>query len=324
MNPSFVLQRALPTSSRLVFGCMGLGGSWDAQPIGADELRHAAAAVDAALEIGITLFDHADIYTLGKAEQVFGRLLKQDPTLRERLLLQSKCGIRFADANGPKRYDLSREYILASVDGILQRLGTEYLDVLLLHRPDPLMDAEEIAEAWHQLKASGKVRHLGVSNMHSGQMALLQQALPEPLVANQLEMSLLKHDWIENGTCFNDDQGKGDRVWSDTLQYCQRHGIQLQAWGALARGWYSGAAPQDAPAAVHATAALVQQLAAQHNVAAESLLLAWLLRHPAGIQPVIGTAHPGRIRACGAALQVKLSREEWYRLYVTARGLELP
>lgn len=324
MTRSFVLQRTVPTSSRLVFGCMGLGGSWDAQPIGDQERRHAAAAVEAALEIGITLFDHADIYTLGKAEQVFGELLKQDPRLRERLLLQSKCGIRFADGSGPKRYDLSQDYILASVDGILQRLGTEYLDVLLLHRPDPLMEAEEIAEAWLKLKASGKVRQLGVSNMHSGQMALLQQTLPDPLVANQLEMSLLKHDWIENGTCFNDDQGKGSRVWSDTLQYCQQHGVQLQAWGALARGWYSGAAPQDAPAAVHATAALVQQLAAQHQVAAESLLLAWLLRHPAGIQPVIGTAHPGRIRACADALKVVLSREEWYQLYVSARGQELP
>lgn len=324
MSDAFPLQQFLPTSSRLVFGCMGLGGSWDAQPVTERHIAHAHAAVEAALEIGITLFDHADIYTLGKAETVFGKLLKREPTLRHKILLQSKCGIRFADGLGPKRYDLSRDYILASVDGILQRLGVEHLDTLLLHRPDPLLDPAEIAEAWLQLKGSGKVRHLGVSNMHAGQLRLLRAYLPEPLVANQLEMSLLKHDWIDNGTCFNDDQGRGARIWADTLEYCQRHAIQLQAWGALGKGWFGGAAPHDAPDAVHATARLVEQLADQHGVASESLVLAWLLRHPARIQPVIGTSHPDRIRACGAAEAVNLSREEWYRLYVTMRGRELP
>ena len=311
-------------SSRLIFGCMGLGGSWDSQPVTAEHLQQAHAAVDAALEIGITCFDHADIYTLGKAEQVFGQVLRERPELRAQIQLQSKCGIRFADGAGPKRYDLSRNYILASVDGILARLGCEYLDTLLLHRPDPLMEPEEIADTWLQLKASGKVRQLGVSNMHAGQLALLQQALPDPLVANQLEMSLLQHDWVETGTCFNDDQGKGARVWQETLEYCRLEQIALQAWGSLARGWYSGATPQDAPPAVHATAALVRELAAYHQVPCESVVLAWLLRHPANIAAVIGTSHPARIRACGAATSLRLSREEWYRLYVTSRGEELP
>lgn len=324
MSDAFVLQQSLPSSSRLVFGCMGLGGSWDSQPVTEAHITHAHAAVEAALEIGITLFDHADIYTLGKAEVVFGALLKRDPSLRERLLLQSKCGIRFGDEQGPKRYDLSREYILASVDGILSRLGIDYLDTLLLHRPDPLLDPSEVAEAWLQLKQSGKVRHLGVSNMHSGQMALLQRYLPDPLIANQLEMSLLQHDWIDNATCFNNDQGLGTRQWGDTLEYCHLNQVQIQAWGALGKGWFSGAAPQEAPQAVHATATLVQQLAHQYGVASESIVLTWLLQHPARIQPVIGTSHPGRIRACGAAEQVKLSRGEWYQLYVTIRGTELP
>ena len=312
------------SASRLIFGCMGLGGSWDHQPISREHLQQAHAAVDAALEIGITCFDHADIYTLGKAEQVFGQVLRERPGLRDRLQLQSKCGIRFADDAGPKRYDLSRHYLLTSVDGILARLGIDHLDTLLLHRPDPLMEPEEIAEAWLQLKASGKVRHLGVSNMHNGQMALLQEALTDTLVANQLEMSLLKHDWVENGSCFNDDQGTGARPWQQTLEYCRRHGIALQAWGSLARGWFSGATPQEAPAAVHATAALVRELAERHQVACESVVLAWLLRHPAQISPVIGTSHPGRIRACGGATAITLSREEWYQLYVTLRGRELP
>jgi len=324
MSDMFPLKRTQPTSSRLIFGCMGLGGSWDDQPVTERNIADAHAAVEAALEIGINVFDHADIYTLGKAEKVFGELLKRQPGLREKILLQSKCGIRFSDAKGPKRYDLSRDYIIASVDGILERLGVEYLDTLLLHRPDPLMEPGEIAQAWNELKASGKVRHIGVSNMHDGHLRMLRYYLPEAIVANQLEMSLLKHDWIENGACFNDDQGRGVRDWGETLEYCRRHDIQLQAWGALARGWFTGGAPDDAPAAVHATASLVAQLAEQYGVAGESIVLAWLLQHPVCIQPVIGTSNPARIRACGDAESVQLSREEWYQLYVTARGRELP
>ncbi len=324
MSGSFVLQQALPSSSRLIFGCMGLGGAWDNQPVTQAHIAHAHAAVEAALEIGITLFDHADIYTLGKAEVVFGELLKRDPSLRQRILLQSKCGIRFGDEQGPKRYDLSREHILASVDGILSRLGVEYLDTLLLHRPDPLLDPADVAEAWLQLKQSGKVRHLGVSNMHSGQMTLLQRYLPDPIVINQLEMSLLQHAWVDSATCFNDDQGLGTRPWGDTLEYCHLNQVQLQAWGALGKGWFSGAAPREAAQNVHATANLVQQLAHQYGVATESIVLAWLLQHPARIQAVIGTSHPDRIRACQAADRITLSRGEWYQLYVTIRGRDLP
>ncbi len=320
---TFPLTTPLPSSSRLIFGCMGLGGSWDDQPLSSANLSYAQAAVEAALAIGITLFDHADIYTLGKAEQAFGALFKQQPALRQQMLLQSKCGILFKDSLGPQRYDLSQEHILASVDASLQRLNTDYLDVLLLHRPDPLLHPAEIAEAWLKLKQAGKVRHLGVSNMHAGQLRWLRSYLPE-LVANQLEMSLLKLDWLDTGTCFNDEQGRGDLVWADTLEYCQRHDIQVQAWGSLAKGWLTGAAPKEAPTRVHETQLLVTQLAQRHGVAPESLLLAWLLKHPAQIQPVIGTSNPERIRACADATRIVLSREEWYQLYVSARGHRLP
>lgn len=318
------LVEVLPQASRLVFGCMGLGGSWDQQPITDAHVAQAHAAVEAALGIGITVFDHADIYTMGKAEQCFGTLLKRQPSLRSQMLLQSKCGIRWADEHGPKRYDLSAQHILHSVHGILRRLNTEYLDVLLLHRPDPLMQAEEVAQAWQQLQQEGLVRHLGVSNMHSAQIQALNRVLDQPLRINQLEMSLLKLDWLEGGTCFNDPQGQAALAWQGTLEYCQQQGLQLQAWGALARGWLTGAAPSHAPAAVHHTAQCVASLAAQHQVPAESVVLAWLMQHPAHIQPIIGTAHPDRIRACAAATQVRLSRGEWYQLYQAARGRELP
>ena len=307
---------------RLIYGCMGLGGGWNRDPLSEADIAKAHAAVEAALEIGITTFDHADIYTFGKAEQSFGELFKRQPSLRDRIQLQTKCGIRFADDAGPKRYDLSAEYIVQAVEASLRRLNTERIDILLLHRPDPLMQADEINAAMRKL--GDKVGALGVSNMHAGQLRLLSQGLDAPLAANQLEMSLLKRDWIDADTCFNDGQHSGSLAWQDTLQFCQRKDIALQAWGALAKGWYTGAQADDGQPDVARTATLVQHLAEKHGVAGESIVLAWLLRHPARIQPVIGTANPDRIRACAAAESVALTRGEWYDLYQTARGQELP
>nr|WP_295783427.1 aldo/keto reductase [Rhodoferax sp.] len=311
-------------ASRLLYGCMGLGGGWNTDPLRAQDVTHAQAAVEAALEIGITLFDHANIYTLGKAEQCFGELFKQQPSLRQRMQLQTKCGIRFADANGPKRYDLSAAHIVDAVHASLRRLHADTIDILMLHRPDPLMEPDEINEAWHTLFAAGKVRQLAVSNMHAGQMRQLVAALDVSLVANQLEMSLLKTDWLDADTCFNDAQGRSSLVWGDTLSYCGSQNIALQAWGSLGKGWYSGGAPNDAPPAVTATARMVRTLADEHRVAPESIMLAWLLKHPAHIQAVIGTANPARIRACADAARVVLTRGQWYALYQSARGRELP
>ncbi|MDE2395392.1 MAG: aldo/keto reductase [Burkholderiales bacterium] len=318
------LSAFVPEASRLALGCMGLGGPAEESPIAETHVAQAQAALEAAREIGITLFDHADIYRRGNAERVFGELFRRRPSLRDGIVLQTKCGIRFADAAGPGRYDCSREHLLAAVDASLARLQTDRIDILLLHRPDPLMEPDEVAEAFSRLRASGKVRHFGVSNLRAGALRWLQQALAAPLVANQLEMSLLAHDWLDHDTCFNDTQGAGGLDWSDTLQHCMAAGIQLQAWGPLAKGWLSGALPDDAGAAVRATAALVGEIAQRHAVARESIVLAWLLRHPACIQPVIGTKQAERIRACGAATRVALSREEWFALHVSARGRPLP
>jgi predicted oxidoreductase len=299
---------------------MALGGDWSGGPVTEADIAQAHAAVEAALDIGITLFDHADIYRRGKAETVFGEVLRRNPSLRAKLRLQSKCGIRFADGQDVGRYDLSAAYIEASVDGILQRLGVERLDVLLLHRPDALMEPAEIAHAFGRLKATGKVSHFGVSNMHAGQMRWLQTALPEPLVVNQLELSLAKLDAIDVGTTFNDPQAAarpGGIAWAGTLEYAQQHGVQLQAWGSLAQGRFND--PTASPAAQ-----VVHDIAHAHGTTANAVLLAWLLRHPAGIQAVIGTGNADRIRACGDATRLTLTREEWYRLYVTARGQALP
>lgn len=312
----------MPGASRLVYGCMGLGGAWDDDRLTDGDLAAAHAALEAALDAGITIFDHADIYRRGKAERAMGTLFARAPSLRDRLILQSKCGIRFADAEGPKRYDLSAAHLVAGVEASLARLNTDRLDILLLHRPDPLAEPAEIAEAWWRLKAAGKARFLGVSNMDGAALVRLQATLGEPLVVDQLEMSLARRDWLDSGTCFNDPQGAGVLPWGDTLGVCERAGVQLQAWGALARGAYSGDAPADPPTL--AARAEVARLAAAYGVPPEAIVIAWLLAYPLPIQPVIGTTDPSRIRACAAAGGIALGRGHWYSLYALARGRELP
>ena len=181
-----------PVSGRLIYGCMGLGGGWDETPYTGADVEKAAAVIEAARGAGITLFDHADIYTRGKAEAVFGEVLADTPGLRGQILLQTKCGIRHGGNGLPGRYDLSGENILERVNESLQRLKTDYVDILLLHRPDPLMDVREVAAAVGRLMAEGKVRALGVSNTSASQTAFLQDNLETRTVANQLEMSLAK------------------------------------------------------------------------------------------------------------------------------------
>jgi predicted oxidoreductase len=313
-------------AQELIYGCMGLGGSWSDEPHGTDHVEEAAAAIEAALDSGVTLFDHADIYRSGKSEAVFGEVLAATSGLRERIRLQTKCGIRLNERGLQTHYDLSRESILERVHGSLKRLRTEYVDVLLLHRPDPLADPAEVASAVGQLIAEGKVRRVGVSNMSGAQIEALQDRLDVPVVANQLEMSLLKRAWLESQVLVNHAESLDYGFPHGTLEYCSRNGITLQAYGSLARGLYTGAGPEDPTAAETATAVLVGELARQHGTSGEAVLVGWLMKHPAGIAPVIGTVNPARIRACADAGRVakEMSRADWYRLWVTARGSNIP
>jgi predicted oxidoreductase len=313
-------------ASQLIYGCMGLGGGWNRDPIQSEHITQAHEIVEMALENGINMFDHADIYAFGKAETVFGQVLKEKPTLRENMIIQSKLGIRFPDEEKgvPARYDFSKTYILNSVDGILSRLNIDYLDVLLLHRPDVLMDAREVGEAFHQLKSSGKVRYFGVSNMSAGQIRLLQSHCNEKLVVNQLEMSLDKIGWLETGVHVNQVAARDNVFPEGTLEYCQLENIQLQAWGSLAKGIYTGRDLENAGENVKNTALLVQRFAEEKQVSREAIVLSWLMKHPAAIQPVIGTTNLARIQGCVDALKVTLSQDEWYNLYVSSRGVSLP
>ncbi|MBB1247218.1 aldo/keto reductase, partial [Streptomyces durbertensis] len=225
---------------------MGLGGTWDHAPYTAHDIDHAAAAVTAALDAGITDFDHADIYRHGKSEAVFGEVLARWPDLRERITLQTKCGIRLPEGDRPGIYDLRARHLINSVHASLTRLRTDHVDTLLLHRPDPLAEPAEIAEAFTELRAEGLVRGFGVSNMSAPQIAHLQSHLDVPLVANQLEMSLEQRDWVESGVLVNTPGATAGGFPTGTIEHCLAHGIELQAWGALARGRYTGADPSPA------------------------------------------------------------------------------
>ncbi|MFK4304596.1 putative oxidoreductase [Paenibacillus sp. RC254] len=320
------LQKRNISDSRLVLGCMPFGGEWDRTPYTQEHVVEAERAVEAARFIGITMFDHADIYRAGKAEEIFGRILKGQPGLREQIVIQSKCGICLPEGTLPTRFDFSYAHIMESVDGILKRLGTEYLDILLLHRPDPLVEPEEVAEAFSKLKASGKVRHFGVSNMNVSQIQFLERSLAEPLIANQLEMSLAHLHFIDQTVHVNQQAGTNVHFGEGLMEFCQTQDIQLQAWSPLAQGRFSGSSLDGQPERIRQTAELVQKLAAEKETTREAIVLGWIMKHPARIQPVIGTANPARIKACQDAERQSelMTRDEWYTLYVSARGEKLP
>jgi predicted oxidoreductase len=311
--------------SRLAYGCMNIGGSWEAGPMTAEEQRAAIEAVAAAHAHGINFFDHADIYTRGKSEAAFGEALQSLGIARQEVVIQSKCGIRLAgdpDPDSPGRYDFSYHHIVGAVEGSLRRLGTDYLDILLLHRPDPLVEPEEVARAFDTLYRRGQVRYFGVSNHTGPQIDLLRSQVSQPLVVNQIELSLLHNFLIDDGVM----AGRADVNYAaaaGTLDYCRRHGILVQAYSPVAGGRLIEP-PAGTAERVKRAAEVVAEMAGDKGVAKEAIILAWLLRHPAGIQPVIGTTRPPRIAASCQADDVELSRQEWYTLYIAARGRPVP
>src|SRR5512139_1838034 len=310
--------------SRIAYGCMDLGGSWDrAERLSDPTKREAVQAIRTALDEGINFFDHADIYRGGKSEEAFAAIWSEVPNLREKIIVQSKCGIVMQGSRPEStvgQFDFSYEHITRSVEGSLKRLQTDYLDVLLLHRPDPLVEPEEIARAFDDLHASGKVRYFGVSNHTAGQMRLLKKHLSQPLVANQLELSLLHLHLFDEGVVFNQEAMHGE----GTLEYCRQHQITIQAWGPLKSGAVITGEEDPPSQAARDVAQLVSEMAQEKGVSKEAIALAWLLRHPAKIQPIIGTTRPERIKASCEADGVELTRDEWYRLFIAGRGDPMP
>lgn len=270
--------------------------------------------VDTALEHGINFFDHADIYGKGRCEELFGQVLT--PSLREKIILQSKCSIRPGIA-----FDFSKEHILNSVDGILKRLNTEYLDILLLHRPDALMEPEEVADAFRILKESGKVRHFGVSNQTPMQMELLSKYCDEPLLINQLQLSIAHCPMINSGINANMYNDSGINRDGGVLEYCRLKDITIQAWSPFQYGMFEGIFLENEKFAE--LNKVIDNLAEKYNVTNSAIAVAWILRHPAGIQTIVGTTNKDRIAQISKASEIRLTREEWYALYMAA-GNKLP
>lgn len=309
------LGTSLLNSTRLAYGCMRLPGVWDPAQIGKEHKARARAALLAAFEAGYTLFDHADIYCRGACEQLFGDLLRDTPSLRAAdFIVATKCGIRFPNdpPGAPHRYDFSKQHILWSCDQSLKRLGVERIDLYQLHRPDLLMNPPEIAEAFAELKKAGKVRYFGVSNFSPSFVNCLQSALPDPLVVNQVEIHLGRL------ACFYDG----------TLDQCIEKKMTPLAWSPLGGGWLGtgGVIPEKHPNKENAAALqkMLDEMSARYAVSRTVLALAWLLKHPAGILPIVGSCKPENIRDAVRADAVELSREDWYTLLRTARGEGLP
>jgi predicted oxidoreductase len=272
--------------------------------------------IKTALDGGANFFDHADIYGRGACEEIFAAAVSELGVARAKLILQSKCGI----VPG-QRFDFSKEHILASVDGSLRRLRTDYLDVLLLHRPDALVEPEEVAAAFDQLTVSGKVRHFGVSNQNPGQMRLLQKFVKQPLQANQLQLSITNATMISAGTHVNMLVDAAVDRDGGILDFCRLHDITVQPWSPFQHGFFKGVFLDNAE--FPALNQKLNELAEKYNVTNTTITLAWLLRHPANLQPVTGTMNPARLRDCIKAADLRLTRPEWYEIYLAA-GHTLP
>ena len=301
--------------SRLAYGCWRIIAGGKAVEVTPDREGAARKAILAAVDAGYTLFDHADIYSDGLGEWVFGRLLRENKNLRDKMLIASKCGIRKEGdpvSSAPYRYDFSADYIIQSCEGSLKRLQTDRIDLYQLHRPDFLAEPEEVARAFTKLKDQGKVREFGLSNASAAFFTLIQKSCSFKLQVNQIEISLTSRDFFRNGT----------------MEQCMLEKITPLAWSPLAAGRLCFPGQIDLNEPGHAKRIQLRDaidlVARQHNVSRAVVVIAWLLRHPAGIVPIIGSADPNNIKDVVKATTLKLSREEWYSLLEGAMGERLP
>lgn len=293
--------------SRIAQGCMRI-----------DRLTRAEldALIRSDLDAGISFFEHADIYGgNGRCEELFGNILREDPSLRERMTIQTKCGIR------PGQYDFSKEHILTSVEQSLKRLGTEQVEFLVLHRPDTLVEPEEVAEAFTQLKEQGKVKKFGVSNHNAMQIALLNKYLPEPLVIDQLQFGLGHTVLVDAGLNVNMKNDESANRDDSTLDYCRLNDITIQAWSPLQFGFIKGHFMGNPD--FEGLNRKLEELGEAYGITATAMAIAWILRHSAKIQPIVGSVNSERMHDIAKAADVTITRKEWYDLYC-ATGKSLP
>ncbi len=274
--------------------------------------------VETALSVGINAFDLADIYGRGRCEELLGLVLKNRPDLREKMWIQSKCGIRIEEFT---YFDFSKDYIIKSVDGILQRLKIDYLDSLLLHRPDALMESDQVAESFDLLYKQGKVRDFGVSNQNPMMMELLKKDVKQPLAVNQLQLSAAFTPGFESGFHVNMEDSQAAMRDGSIFEYCKLHDVVIQAWSVLQFGYFKGNFVGNEK--FQALNQVLDRLAIKYGVTSSTIAISWILRYPAKMQAVVGTTNPKHLREVSQAANFSLTRKEWYEIYLAA-GNNLP
>ena len=274
--------------------------------------------VETALSVGINAFDMADIYGRGRCEELLGIVLKNRPDLREKMWIQSKCGIRIEEFT---YFDFSKDYIIKSVDGILQRLKIDHLDSLLLHRPDALMESDQVAEAFDLLYKQGKVRNFGVSNQNPMMMELLKKDVKQPLAVNQLQLSAAFTPGFESGFHVNMEDSQAAMRDGSIFEYCKLHDVVIQAWSVLQFGYFKGNFVGNEK--FQALNQVLDRLAIKYGVTSSTIAISWILRYPAKMQAVVGTTNPKHLREVSQAANFSLTRKEWYEIYLAA-GNDLP
>ena len=306
------IKNEIANASEIALGMMRISGM---------RLKDIDELVNVALDNGINFFDHADIYGGGKCEEMFAGAIGMNPRIREKLIIQTKCGIRDGF------YDFSKEYIINSVEGSMKRLKTDYIDVLLLHRPDTLMQPEEVAEAFDSLRKSGKVRYFGVSNQKPYQIEFLQKYLNKAgieIIINQLQLSITNTGMIDSGLNVNMENANSINHDGDILEYCRLKEITIQAWSPFQYGFFDGAFLGNLDKFPKLNE-VIDKYAKKYNVTNSAMAIAWILRHPAKMQPIVGSTNKTRIaEICKASeISAHLTRQEWYEIYRSA-GNELP
>ncbi|WP_368537281.1 aldo/keto reductase family oxidoreductase [Streptococcus pneumoniae] len=274
--------------------------------------------VETALSVGINAFDLADIYGRGRCEELLGLVLKNRPDLREKMWIQSKCGIRIEEFT---YFEFSKDYIIKSVDGILQRLKIDHLDSLLLHRPDALMESDQVAEAFDLLYKQGKVRDFGVSNQNPMMMELLKKDVKQPLAVNQLQLSAAFTPGFESAFHVNMEDSQAAMRDGSIFEYCQLHDVVIQAWSVLQFGYFKGNFVGNEK--FQALNQVLDRLAIKYGVTSSTIAISWILRYPAKMQAVVGTTNPKHLREVSQAANFSLTRKEWYEIYLAA-GNNLP
>ncbi len=281
-------------------------------------VREVEELVETALSVGINAFDLADIYGRGRCEELLGLVLKNRPDLREKMWIQSKCGIRIEEFT---YFDFSKDYIIKSVDGILQRLKIDHLDSLLLHRPDALMESDQVAEAFDLLYKQGKVRDFGVSNQNPMMMELLKKDVKQPLAVNQLQLSAAFTPGFESGFHVNMEDSQAAIRDGSIFEYCKLHDVVIQAWSVLQFGYFKGNFVGNEK--FQALNQVLDRLAFKYGVTPSTIAISWILRYPAKMQAVVGTTNPKHLREVSQAANFSLTRKEWYEIYLAA-GNDLP